>query len=678
MSGIARLLALLRQVERRHWYAAGVSLLLHLAVLLGLRPLPPEPPQEITFEIALQPPESTPPKLPKARLSQRHDAAQPKARALRRKKPRRVQHPPLQDMTAAFVPEKRPPRQVPRVHLPRLDENEPVPSVVQRAHPPAKPPYELAEAASLLSSTAPTADAALPAVPPGVAANVEAQAGRAAPGAETGMALSASAYPAATPGGGASTRGAAQRSDNGAATQGANSGSGQANFSASSGSGHGLNIAQGRGASLNHAAASVVRGGGEPQGERLSVSGVASPQAAAWPQGPGGLAAGQDARQSSLVSASQAQGTGQRFSTSALAGGQFPSREPGAPAGVGQGGAGESHRQTGVAGRSGASGSGLAGDVAASGSASGPARLTGTPARASALDGGTRTPAGSTVASASASGAAAGHSGTGHSGTGYSGSEAGVGAAWGQAAPSREITGRHPGGRDGAGLSTAGRAVGHAGRVDAAAAGDARPGGSLSGVARFAQVESGASGVAHAVRASGNRGAQSIQAGRVRAGAGGGDAPVGNATAMSRIQPEHKEIMRADSRVDPLDVIAPSSFCPLPGHAQPGVRPASAAASVPEQTDVPGYAGHNPNLAYPVLANVQGVEGRLILRVQVQADGTPGEILFKKKSGNAMLDEDARQQIARWRFTPARKFGQPVTAWVDVPVNYRLPEGRTR
>jgi hypothetical protein len=32
--------------------------------------------------------------------------------------------------------------------------------------------------------------------------------------------------------------------------------------------------------------------------------------------------------------------------------------------------------------------------------------------------------------------------------------------------------------------------------------------------------------------------------------------------------------------------------------------------------------------------------------------------------------------MSRWRFNPARKNGEAVTAWIDVPVIYRLPEGR--
>jgi protein TonB len=95
-----------------------------------------------------------------------------------------------------------------------------------------------------------------------------------------------------------------------------------------------------------------------------------------------------------------------------------------------------------------------------------------------------------------------------------------------------------------------------------------------------------------------------------------------------------------------------------------------------EQLEKPGYRADTPAFQYPVLANIQGVSGKLIVRVQVMEDGSPGQILLKKSSGSGLLDQDAKDQIARWQFTPARKNGQAVPAWVDIPVEYRLSDNR--
>jgi protein TonB len=152
-----------------------------------------------------------------------------------------------------------------------------------------------------------------------------------------------------------------------------------------------------------------------------------------------------------------------------------------------------------------------------------------------------------------------------------------------------------------------------------------------------------------------------------------GASPIGGGGGMSSVKPVDEKVMRPDSKVETLDVLAPSNYCPLPIHAQPDNRPPLPQA---DQLELPSYSTANPSFVYPVMANVYGVEGKLIVRVQVLADGTPGQMLLKQSSGNGILDRDAKEQLARWRFNPARKNGQAVTAWVDVPVTYRLPEGR--
>jgi protein TonB len=62
------------------------------------------------------------------------------------------------------------------------------------------------------------------------------------------------------------------------------------------------------------------------------------------------------------------------------------------------------------------------------------------------------------------------------------------------------------------------------------------------------------------------------------------------------------------------------------------------------------------------------------VRVEVLTDGRPGRMWLKQSSGSGILDQHAQAQLAQWRFMPARRNGQPVTAWIDVPVLYRLSE----
>jgi TonB family protein len=149
-------------------------------------------------------------------------------------------------------------------------------------------------------------------------------------------------------------------------------------------------------------------------------------------------------------------------------------------------------------------------------------------------------------------------------------------------------------------------------------------------------------------------------------GGGGASLPSGGKLQDVSVAPVRQ--MRPDSEVRPLDVLAPSTYCPLPGHAQPDNRP----DSTQDRVEKPAYANENPSFQFPMRAWAYGHEGRVIVRVEVKADGAPGQMWIKQSSGSGILDVDAREQLANYRFKPARKNGQAVSAWIDVPVDYRL------
>lgn len=103
-------------------------------------------------------------------------------------------------------------------------------------------------------------------------------------------------------------------------------------------------------------------------------------------------------------------------------------------------------------------------------------------------------------------------------------------------------------------------------------------------------------------------------------------------------------------------------------------KPLSENGTVNQGGDIvtpPAYAPENPGIVFPVQANVRNIQGRVIIRVEVQPDGKPGRMWLKQSSGSDLLDQDAQTQLSNWRFIPARKNGHPVTAWIDVPVHYR-------
>jgi protein TonB len=81
---------------------------------------------------------------------------------------------------------------------------------------------------------------------------------------------------------------------------------------------------------------------------------------------------------------------------------------------------------------------------------------------------------------------------------------------------------------------------------------------------------------------------------------------------------------------------------------------------------------NNPAPGYPPLSRRLGEEGRVLLRVQVSADGKPVNVEMKRSSGFPRLDEAAIKAAAKWRFVPARQGDSALTSWVEVPIQFSL------
>ncbi len=78
--------------------------------------------------------------------------------------------------------------------------------------------------------------------------------------------------------------------------------------------------------------------------------------------------------------------------------------------------------------------------------------------------------------------------------------------------------------------------------------------------------------------------------------------------------------------------------------------------------------------AYPLIARMRGYEGMVLLAVEVQTDGRPGDVSIKKSSGHALLDQSALNAVRAWRFEPARKANVPLAMTVDIPIRFALNE----
>ena len=83
---------------------------------------------------------------------------------------------------------------------------------------------------------------------------------------------------------------------------------------------------------------------------------------------------------------------------------------------------------------------------------------------------------------------------------------------------------------------------------------------------------------------------------------------------------------------------------------------------------------NNPRPSYPMVARRMGFHGKVVLNVEVLAAGRAGQVLLHTSSGHDILDKAALQTVKTWRFTPARRFGQSVTEWFLVPINFSLED----
>ena len=101
--------------------------------------------------------------------------------------------------------------------------------------------------------------------------------------------------------------------------------------------------------------------------------------------------------------------------------------------------------------------------------------------------------------------------------------------------------------------------------------------------------------------------------------------------------------------------------------------PAKTAAK-PEYTEANFKAnyGINPKPNYPALARSRGWQGKVLLRVNVSADGRSESVEIHQSSGHDTLDEAAVEAVEKWKFIPAKRGDTAVACTVIVPINFTL------
>jgi protein TonB len=145
--------------------------------------------------------------------------------------------------------------------------------------------------------------------------------------------------------------------------------------------------------------------------------------------------------------------------------------------------------------------------------------------------------------------------------------------------------------------------------------------------------------------------------------------------------PKPKPVAKRPRPIDPPPVLAAPAEAPSPSPlvvpppppAPPAPEPVVAAPPVPVTQPVfnADYL-QNPAPAYPQSSRRLGEQGRVVLRVLVNPRGAADEVEVRDSSGFQRLDESARETVRRWKFVPAKRGDEAVSAWVLIPISFRL------
>jgi protein TonB len=138
-------------------------------------------------------------------------------------------------------------------------------------------------------------------------------------------------------------------------------------------------------------------------------------------------------------------------------------------------------------------------------------------------------------------------------------------------------------------------------------------------------------------------------------------------------RPVQAQVLPQIQQSDPLPSTVGES-AELPVAAAAVVSEPVKPAPEPALTLPVGHAGYlnNPEPDYPSQAVRQGWQGTVLLRVQVLANGTAGQIEVKKSSGRKVLDDSALNTVKRWAFSPAKRGDTPIDYWYTLPIEFLL------
>jgi len=140
---------------------------------------------------------------------------------------------------------------------------------------------------------------------------------------------------------------------------------------------------------------------------------------------------------------------------------------------------------------------------------------------------------------------------------------------------------------------------------------------------------------------------------------------VSKPVAPQTVQTPQLETTASTVAAPSAPTVATSESKPSP--AQPASEPVSQARFDADYLK-------NPAPPYPPLSRRMGEEGKVILRVTVNPQGTADNVEIKTSSGSSRLDDSAQKTVRTWKFIPAKRGDAAIQSVVLVPIIFKLEQ----
>ncbi|MFB0517575.1 MAG: M56 family metallopeptidase [Candidatus Neomarinimicrobiota bacterium] len=144
--------------------------------------------------------------------------------------------------------------------------------------------------------------------------------------------------------------------------------------------------------------------------------------------------------------------------------------------------------------------------------------------------------------------------------------------------------------------------------------------------------------------------------------------------AFSSVEVEEQKSTRLDVKLKPMIIWMEDRKADVsPPPAQPGEEEEMqfVAYDAPPEP-VGGYIAIQENVVYPEVARKARIEGTIIVKAFVNAEGQVTKTGILEGIPDSGLNEAALDAVKQVRFTPAMQRDKPIGVWIAIPINFRL------